>query len=211
MANTKENILKTALRLFAIHGYKAVSVSQIAGELGMTKGALYKHYQNKREIFRSIFQYVHQLDIERAKKSGVPEKEFSETPEAFSNVSPESLKKYMTAQFLYWSEDEIACNFRKMLTLEQYQSVEMTALYHKVLTSGPLDYIEHLLHEMMQGKQEDGRSPKKLALEFYAPFSLLLSISDAAAQRIEKQNIAEIYTAYMDDFFLKYQSLFEQT
>lgn len=47
MANTKENILVTALRLFAQDGYEAVSVSKIAGELGMTKGALYRHYKNK--------------------------------------------------------------------------------------------------------------------------------------------------------------------
>lgn len=39
--NTKEKILVTALRLFAVYGYEAVSVSQIAGELGITKGALY--------------------------------------------------------------------------------------------------------------------------------------------------------------------------
>ena len=42
--NTKENILQVALTLFARDGYEAVSVSMIAGELGMTKGALYKHY-----------------------------------------------------------------------------------------------------------------------------------------------------------------------
>ena len=55
MANTKENILVTALRLFAQDGYEAVSVSKIAGELGMTKGALYRHYKNKRDIFDKIF------------------------------------------------------------------------------------------------------------------------------------------------------------
>ena len=54
MANTKENILVTALRLFAQDGYEAVSVSKIAGELGMTKGALYRHYKNKRDIFDKI-------------------------------------------------------------------------------------------------------------------------------------------------------------
>ena len=65
MANTKENILVTALRLFAQDGYEAVSVSKIAGELGMTKGALYRHYKNKRDIFDKIFEHICQLDIER--------------------------------------------------------------------------------------------------------------------------------------------------
>ena len=63
--NTKEKILVTALRLFAVYGYEAVSVSRIAGELGITKGALYKHYKNKRDIFNCIFEYVCQLDVER--------------------------------------------------------------------------------------------------------------------------------------------------
>ncbi|WP_337425532.1 helix-turn-helix domain-containing protein [Gallintestinimicrobium sp.] len=53
---TKEDILIVALHLFARDGYEAVSVSQIAGELGMTKGALYRHYESKRvrEIFLNI-------------------------------------------------------------------------------------------------------------------------------------------------------------
>ena len=72
-------------------------------------------------------------DVERSRKSGVPEQDYSDMPEAFSHVLPKSLGDYMKAQFHYWSEDEIACNFRKMLTLEQYKSSEMSALYQKVL------------------------------------------------------------------------------
>lgn len=206
MTNTKEKILIIALRLFAIHGYEAVSVSQIAGELGMTKGALYKHYKNKRDIFNSIFEYVCQLDVERSQKTGVPEKEFSEMPEAFSHVSPGSLKDYMKAQFHYWSEDEIACNFRKMLTLEQYKSEEMNELYQKVFVSGPLDYIEKLLNEMVKNRTDHLLSPKSLAIELFSPFYLFLSMSDAAYQRKEKEEIAKYYMAYIDTFFKKYLS-----
>lgn len=206
MTNTKEKILIIALRLFAVHGYEAVSVSQIAGELGMTKGALYKHYKNKRDIFNCIFEYVCQLDVERSQKTGVPEKEFSEMPEAFSHVSPESLKDFMKAQFHYWSEDEIACNFRKMLTLEQYKSEEMNELYQKVFVSGPLDYIEKLLNEMVKSRPDDSLSPKSLAIELFSPFYLFLSMSDAAYQRKEKEEIAKDYTAYIDTFFKKYLS-----
>ena len=57
-----------ALHLFAKDGYEAVSVSAIAGELGMTKGALYKHYRSKRDIFDSIL-----ARMERAAEHGMPE------------------------------------------------------------------------------------------------------------------------------------------
>ena len=56
MGNRKEEILIVALHLFARDGYEAVSVSQIAGELDMTKGALYRHYKSKRDIFDCIVQ-----------------------------------------------------------------------------------------------------------------------------------------------------------
>ena len=66
MSDTKEKILLSALRLFAERGYEAVSVSDIAGELSITKGALYKHYKNKQSIFDSIVLRMEELDFERA-------------------------------------------------------------------------------------------------------------------------------------------------
>ena len=62
---TKEDILIVALHLFARDGYEAVSVSQIAGELGMTKGALYRHYESKRDIFEHIVKSMEQGDGNR--------------------------------------------------------------------------------------------------------------------------------------------------
>ena len=60
MGNRKEEILIVALHLFARDGYEAVSVSQIAGELDMTKGALYRHYKSNRDIFDCIVQRMEQ-------------------------------------------------------------------------------------------------------------------------------------------------------
>ena len=68
MGNRKEEILIVALHLFARDGYEAVSVSQIAGELDMTKGALYRHYKSKRDIFDCIVQRMdfHFLSIRQS-------------------------------------------------------------------------------------------------------------------------------------------------
>ena len=125
-------------------------------------------------------------------------------PEAFSHVLPKSLGDYMKAQFHYWSEDEIACNFRKMLTLEQYKSSEMSALYQKVLVSGPLEYIERLLCEMSKGQENRLPSPHALAIEFYSPFYLLLSMSDGVDCKETKEEIAKSYECYIDDFFQRH-------
>ena len=86
MGNRKEEILIVALHLFARDGYEAVSVSQIAGELDMTKGALYRHYKSKRDIFDCIVHHMEQQDGEQARENEVPEESIEKTPEEYLNV-----------------------------------------------------------------------------------------------------------------------------
>ncbi|MEN6380075.1 MAG: TetR/AcrR family transcriptional regulator [Synergistaceae bacterium] len=204
MADTKENILQTALRLFARDGYEAASVSDIAGELGITKGALYKHYKNKQDIFNSIVERMYQIDAERAKKFEVPEETFDRSPEAYRNTDMDKITAFIEAQFHFLTEDEFARNFRKMLILEQYRNPEIAELYQKCLVSGPVSYIEDLFREMMERGIWDKSDPKQLALEFYAPFYLLLSISDALPENKEP---AKLLTVHIERFIEKNPAL----
>ena len=204
MADTKENILHTALRLFARDGYEAASVSDIAGELGITKGALYKHYKNKQDIFNSIVERMYQIDAERAKKFEVPEETLDRSPEAYRNTDMDKITAFIEAQFHFLTEDEFARNFRKMLILEQYRNPEIAELYQKCLVSGPVSYIEDLFSEMMERGIWDKSDPKQLALEFYAPFYLLLSISDALPENKEP---AKLLTVHIERFIEKNPAL----
>jgi AcrR family transcriptional regulator len=197
MGDTKKKILLAALRLFAQDGYEAVSVSAIAGELGMTKGALYKHYKNKRDIFDHIVKQVYQEDAQRAIVHGVPEAEYDEMPLAFRNTSMEQFADFIKAAFRIWLEDDLARDFRKMLTIEQHRSPEMAQLYHKCITD--YAYVEDLFREMMaQGilKESD---PKLLALEFYGTFHFLVdaTMADPSA---DIEEAADYLSAYIERF-----------
>jgi AcrR family transcriptional regulator len=48
--NRKQEVLETAARLFARHGYEATSMRDIAGEVGMLAGSLYYHFRSKEEL-----------------------------------------------------------------------------------------------------------------------------------------------------------------
>ena len=177
MSGTKERILLTALRLFAKDGYEAVSVSDIAGELGMTKGALYKHFKNKRDIFASILARMEQRDAEQAAAHGVPEGTFDEMEDAYRAAGIGPIVAFAAAMFRYWTEDDFASQFRKMLTLEQFRSAEMGALYRQYLSSGPLGYMTDLFAGM--GIPQ----PAQEAARFYAPLFLLYSVYDGAENK----------------------------
>jgi len=53
-SDTRERIQKVALKLFTEQGYDKTSLREIAEKLGVTKAALYYHFQSKEQIFESI-------------------------------------------------------------------------------------------------------------------------------------------------------------
>ena len=166
-----------ALHLFARDGYEAVSVSQIAGELDMTKGALYRHYKSKRDIFDCIVQRMEQQDSEQARQNEVPEESIEKVPEEYQNVSVEDFVGYSKSMFEYWTEDDFASSFRKMLTLEQFRNEEMQNLYQQYLVSGPAEYVKDLFKNM------EIKNPEEEAVKFYANMFFYYSMYDGAADK----------------------------
>ena len=193
MADTKENILLTALRLFAADGYEAVSVSTIAGALGIAKSALYKHYKNKRAIFDSIVQRMREMDAERASAYEVPEGTLEEMAEAYQQTQFEKIREFSKAQFRYWTEDAFASCFRKMLTLEQYRSPEMSHLFQQYLASGPMEYLKDLFSSMLGDQAE----AEQLAVRFYAPMFFLYSVYDGTENQ---KAVSEMLFQHLDEF-----------
>ena len=181
MGNRKEEILIVALHLFARDGYEAVSVSQIAGELDMTKGALYRHYKSKRDIFDCIVQRMEQQDSEQARQNEVPEESIEKMPEEYQKVSVEDFVGYSKSMFEYWTEDDFASSFRKMLTIEQFRSEEMQNLYQQYLVSGPAEYVKDLFKNM------EIKNPEETAVQFYANMFFYYSMYDGASDKAKSQ------------------------
>jgi AcrR family transcriptional regulator len=55
---SRENIEKIALELFAIKGYHATSISQIAEKAQISKGLLYNYYKSKEHLLDSVIMKV---------------------------------------------------------------------------------------------------------------------------------------------------------
>jgi AcrR family transcriptional regulator len=64
-AETREAVLRAARQLFASQGYAAASVAAIAEAAGVTKGALFHHFENKEELFLQIWRDLQmEMDVE---------------------------------------------------------------------------------------------------------------------------------------------------
>ena len=181
MSETKEKILLTALRLFAQDGYEAVSVSMIAGELGITKGALYKHYKNKQDIFDCIIERMHQIDQARSEEHGQPIDTYDNAPDTYQNVSIEEDMEFTKKYFRFWTQDEFGVNFRRMLTIEQFRNQNAKEMRGMVMGNGLFEYTAHMFQEWMKEGVLKEDDPYLLALESCGPFHFLISLSDTTS------------------------------
>lgn len=192
MTDTKQRILQEALKLFSQSGYKGTSMNDIASQLNVTKAALYKHYKSKQEILDSIVEKMNELDRERAREYDMPDGTFEDVAE-YKHIAIEKIKQFTKVQFLHWTEDEFCCQFRKMLTLEQYRDPEMAQLYQIYLADGPLSYME----EVFAGIMSDKEKARQAALYFYGPIFLLYSIYDGAE---DKKQVVKMVEQHVEKF-----------
>lgn len=54
MESTKERILQKAGELFAAHGYRAISMREIAAACSITKPAIYHYFQDKKHLYLEV-------------------------------------------------------------------------------------------------------------------------------------------------------------
>ena len=61
----RQEILRTAARLFQQQGYDATSMNDVAAALKLSKGGLYHHFQSKDEILFHIMSHAMEITEER--------------------------------------------------------------------------------------------------------------------------------------------------
>lgn len=191
MKTSREEIIQTALRLFAERGFEAVSTSMIAVELNITKGALYRHFDSKQAIFDAIIQRMFELDARQAEENHVPAGTYEQDAEGYRHTALADLCRFTNEQFLFWTENEFARLFRRMITIGQFKTPEMGKLYQDVIGLGPVRYTVDMLGEMLQNGQLKEEAVafglENVAVQLFAPLQLSLQFYDGGEDPIRLQ------------------------
>jgi len=56
----RDRILDAAMQVFRRHGFQRSSIEQTAEAAGLTRQALYHHFESKQALFRAVIEHVHE-------------------------------------------------------------------------------------------------------------------------------------------------------
>lgn len=189
-ATTRESILMAALRLFSRNGYEGASMRDIAGEVGITQGAIYKHFAGKDALLEGICTRMEEDDATHAENAGVPAEDpltcddysLSNQQSSGGGHAPgesaaslfSAFRAFTLDMFSYWATDPIAAPFRRMIEIDRFRTPRMEQLHRQYLGAGPLSYTRGCLMSMGM----DDAVAQQQGLRIWAAFRLLLELID---------------------------------
>ena len=168
MKTSKEEILNAALVVFSQKGYDGALLRDIASLLGITKPALYKHYESKEALWNAMIDYV--------------ERYYSEHIRAASDTTVpdnwDEFREFSLSQIDFTIHDETVRRVRRLLTMEQFRNKRTADLATKHFITD----IEIRYTEIFTGMKEKGlletEAPELLAFRYTAPITMMIHQCD---------------------------------
>ncbi|MCI7099724.1 MAG: TetR/AcrR family transcriptional regulator [Lachnospiraceae bacterium] len=184
--DTKQRILLEALRLFSKRGYDAVGVEQIASAVGIKAPSLYKHYKSKQDIFDAIFEETARRYDAFTDTISVHVTNSEQDVIEFEKITADDLVQKVRSLIEYSLHDEYVCMFRRMMTIEQFRSRELSELYSRRYVNQIHDYHSRLFTKMIADGVLEDEDPVILAMLYDAPILVLLGECDRHPEKEEE-------------------------
>lgn len=181
--DTKQKILEKALELFSESGYDSVSVGQIAEAVGIKAPSLYNHFQSKRAIFEAIVEATASQYEKDTDKIDIHVQNAAQDVPVFTEITEDALFEKVCQIFDYSIRSETIRRFRKMMTLEQFRSPELAALYSERYVERVVKYHAGIFRKLIAAGEIRGEDPETLAMMYVAPVITLIGICDRQPEK----------------------------
>jgi len=159
-SKTKQTILKIALNLFSTKGYKATTVRDIAGEIGIKQSALYNHFKNKDEILETLIS-----DLTTSAIANI----FDDNDTKMAQKTPKSLLMSIATTFKLLSFDGQNEALYRLLMQELFRNEKVRLIYNEQFYQENVKKLSAIFFNMMQEERIISSDPLLLAHEFFSP------------------------------------------
>lgn len=143
---TQERIIKAATELFTRQGYDKTSMQDIINATGgLSKGAVYHHYQSKEDLFDAVANRLMNTVSETTSKAHARSKQGTALKQLQSLFSPERARKRLEAADLMFREFNPKAN-PKMIGMEFTALVDERDDFVDLIKQGNQDGSMHVDH-----------------------------------------------------------------
>lgn len=181
--DTRKRIIEKALELFSTRGYDAVSVGEIAKSVGIKAPSLYNHFPSKQAIFDAIVEETalqYQRDTDRI---DIHVQDAAQDIPVFTEITEDALFEKVRQIFEYSLHNETVSRFRRMMTIEQFRSPELSALYSRRYVERMVAYHAGIFRSLIASGELRAEDPDTMAMMYIAPVITLLGICDRQPEK----------------------------
>ena len=191
-SKTKDKILKHALKLFSSKGYKATTVRDIAGSIGMKQSGLYNHFKNKDEILTTLISNLTSSAIVTL---------FDDKDAQELHKQGKSLLMSIGTTFKLISFDKENEALFKLLMQEIFRNEAIREIYNDHFYQENVKKLSGLFFGMMQEEMIKSSDPLLLANEFFSP--LFFYQMQASLLKVDKKSTSSVVSMFEKhvDFF----------
>jgi len=157
-SKTKAKILKTALKLFSSKGYKATTVRDIAGAMGVKQSALYNHFKNKDAILEALISDLTSSAIVTL---------FDNKDAQELHKQGKSLLMSIATTFKLLSFDGQNEALFKLMMQEMFRNERVREIYNEYFYQENVKKLSGVFFAMMQDEMIKSSDPLLLANEFF--------------------------------------------
>ena len=181
--DTRQRILDEALELFSAKGYDSVSVGEIAKAVGIKAPSLYNHFPSKQAIFDAIVESTAAQYAADTDKIDIHVQDVQKDVPIFAEITADALFEKVRQIFEYSLHDETISRFRRMMTIEQFRSPELAALYSDRYVERILRYHAGIFRALIASGEICAEDPDTLAMLYVAPVVTLIGVCDRQPER----------------------------
>lgn len=171
---TKDRILEEALVSFAENGYKGTNLRDFAAGMGLSKSALYSHYESKEAIWNALLD---KMEVYYRERFGSPER-LPKIPD-----SCDELLTLTMGMVNFTIHDEKVILTRRLLLTEQFHDERVKKLATKHFLSGTKAIYTEIFEKMMEAGLLKRGDAEMLALLFTSPITVLIHTCDREPER----------------------------
>ena len=181
--DTKQKILDKALELFSTQGYDSVSVGELAKAVGIKAPSLYNHFSSKQAIFDAIMESTAAQYEADTDQINIHVQNAAQDIPVFTEITADALFEKVRQIFEYSLHNETISRFRRMMTIEQFRSPELAALYSRRYVERVLDYHAGIFRALIAAGEITAENPDTLAMMYVSPVLTLIGICDRQPER----------------------------